>query len=242
MAYLGDNKVLMFGGTSRSGYGFTETYYDDTWIFDLSDGPEGNWTEYTGSPHPSARCDHAMARVGEGKVVLFGGSDVNANWGNSYSDRQPSDSHWHEWEDIGVPDHRDTWVFDLNDGAGGSWTEMSPPRTPWARTHHSMAYLGADKVVMYGGFGSDWHWEPGYDDPWVNHPWRDGPWLDDTWIYDLSENDWALVLSLTQNPGARRWHKMCETSLTGSEGVFLFGGEAYPYGDTVSATWMFGAP
>jgi hypothetical protein len=88
MAYIGGDKVLMYGGTDPY-----QASYNDTWVFDLSDG---TWAGPLGpTQFPSTRWSHAMVYVGEDKVLLFGGH----HGGSSISS--------------------ETWVYDLSDG---EWT------------------------------------------------------------------------------------------------------------------------
>jgi hypothetical protein len=65
MAAFG-SKVLLFGGEVASGQSFTPLA--ETWIWDGS-----TWTQYTGTPQPSARFYSSMATFGN-EVVLFGGN------------------------------------------------------------------------------------------------------------------------------------------------------------------------
>jgi N-acetylneuraminic acid mutarotase len=72
IAYLGDDKAVMFGGFTGSGQYINPL--DDTWVYDRSDN---TWNEVTGTPHPSARYGHAMCQVGGNDphtIVMFGGS------------------------------------------------------------------------------------------------------------------------------------------------------------------------
>ena len=88
-------------------------------VYDLSDN---TWTQKT-SVGPSARYQHAMASLGEGQVLLFGGSDGTVLSG-------------------------DTWVYDLSTN---TWTSRTPAKAPSARSFHAMAYLGEDQVLLFGG-------------------------------------------------------------------------------------------
>jgi hypothetical protein len=67
----GDDKVVMFGGMTYSG-GYK--YYDDTWVFDLSDN---TWTKVeplNPNDKPAARGALGMAAIsGTDKAVMFGG-------------------------------------------------------------------------------------------------------------------------------------------------------------------------
>ena len=77
MAFIGDDKVMIFGGGGASAFS------DETWIYDLSDN---SWTQKTQSIKPHARFDFAMAYIGDDKVLLFGGimDDFSTAYGDSW--------------------------------------------------------------------------------------------------------------------------------------------------------------
>jgi len=59
------DKVVLFGGYNSG------SYYNDTWVYDLSDD---NWTKLTITGEPSKRSTFGMAMVNQtNKIVLFGG-------------------------------------------------------------------------------------------------------------------------------------------------------------------------
>ena len=113
----GTDKVLLFGGTLTG-----VTRYNDTWIYDLSNG---NWTDMKPQGTvPSQRNGHAMATIyGTQKVLLFGGYDT---WYNS-----------------------ETWLYDLNTN---SWSEVIQTTKPTYRYGHAMATIfGTDQILLFGG-------------------------------------------------------------------------------------------
>ncbi len=67
MASLGGDQVLLFGGNIYPG-----VLDDETWVYDLSDN---TWALQSPTTKPSARYIHAMACLGGGQVLLFGGYD-----------------------------------------------------------------------------------------------------------------------------------------------------------------------
>ena len=69
-----------------------------------------------------------MAEIGEGKVLLFGGSGVT-----SYLD--------------------DTWIYDYQEN---NWTQINNPIHPIGRDHLSMARITKNKVLLFGGQGDVW--------------------------------------------------------------------------------------
>lgn len=113
MAALGDRLVL-FGG-----FGDGPSPYDgslaDTWIWDGS-----TWTS-PGVTGPAARANATMATL-DGKVVLFGGSDIQGT-GNTYAD---------------------TWVWD-----GTSWTALDVPGPPPRDAAVMVPFEG--KLFLFGG-------------------------------------------------------------------------------------------
>ncbi len=180
MASLGDDKVLLFGGTETQ----SDDWLGDTWVYDLSDGA---WTEMAPAAPPPARWGHSLAPIGTGQVLMFGGT----------YDHYLTD---------------ETWLYDL---ASNSWTQQSPAAHPSARYGAAMASLGGDRVVMFGG--------------WL------GLLSGETWIYDLSDNAWTNVTAAS-GPAGRD-----QTALAsfGAGRALLFGGYdgSQFYGDT----WIFDA-
>jgi len=179
MAYIGDDKALLFGGYSQS-----RDISDETWIFDFSDN---TWTQKFPAIHPSARIDHAMAYIDEDQVVLFGGA-------------------------VSGGESDETWIYDLSDN---TWSQDSLITRPSARRSHDVAYIGSNQVMLFGGCDYD----PGYDD--------------ETWIYNLG-SDWILQNPLDK-PSGRRWHAMV---YIGNDQVMLFGGQDST-GTGGDETWIY---
>lgn len=172
MAYIGDDKVLMFGGTlDLSGSNFA----NDTWVYDLSDD---TWTLKSPTTAPSVRYMPAMAYIGDDKVVLFGGG--------------------FDFELVSFDG--ETWIYDLSDDA---WTLMTPSTAPSARSGHGMAFVGNGQVFLYGGFDEN------YTVP-----------FDQIWVYDLSANNWTLQ-SPTTPPSFPFTSDFPIASLGGDQVLFL---------------------
>jgi N-acetylneuraminic acid mutarotase len=151
------------------------------------------------------------------------------------------------------------------------WTQKSPSPKPGARYAHSMAYIGGDQVLLFGGYNGAYD-----DETWIydlsDSIWTqispaaspsardyhamafigedqvllfggyDGTSNDETWIYDLSETSWTQQ-NPASKPSARRWHIM---AYIGGDQVLLFGGDAYnnetwAY-DLSESTWMQMSP
>jgi N-acetylneuraminic acid mutarotase len=228
MASIGGDRVALFGGTDISLGG----YNGETWVYDLS---EDAWTLKSQSSAVIARMGHAMASIGGGKALLFGGEDDteeynnetwvydgNANtWTNKNPGVKPGPRVGHAMADIGenkvllfggYPENNQTWVYDVT---SNNWTQKSTPPALTARFSHAMAYIGGDKVLLFGG---------------TNNP---GESNNETWIYDLSDETWTQV-SPSAAPTARNSHAM---AYLGGDKVLLFGGG---HGGTVdNQTWVY---
>jgi N-acetylneuraminic acid mutarotase len=99
----------------------------------------------------------------------------------------------------------------------GKWTQMFPANSPPARSSNGIAYLGDDKILIFGG--------------WKLHEQV----LGDTWIYDLSDNEWTEVKCDT-SPRARELPAMVHIA---DGKVLLFGGYLGWDFDLGSDTWIF---
>lgn len=128
----GDDKALFFGGATGTG-GWT--YYNDTWMYDSSDG---QWTQMSPATAPRGRYYSALAAFhGTKKILLFGGRIG-----------------WTSYDDV-------TWVYDYSTD---SWVDKNPGGSkPSARGYAAMAAIpGDDKVVLFGGsrggtyYGDTW--------------------------------------------------------------------------------------
>jgi N-acetylneuraminic acid mutarotase len=132
-----------------------------------------------------------MAYIGENKTLFHGGLLVF---------------------DIYTEDNTDdeTWIYNLSTN---TWTQKYPDPKFSKRPHHGMAYIGDDKVVLFGGNIS-------------------GISNDETWIDDLSANNWNQM-SPSSKPSKRDHHGM---AYLGGDKVLLFGGYNHQtldiYGDT----------
>ncbi|MEO7307421.1 MAG: kelch repeat-containing protein [Ferruginibacter sp.] len=224
LAYIGDDKVLLYGGDS-----YTEVVIGGTWIFDLSDN---TWTEMATSTSPGLRYLSSMAYIGNNEVVLFGGST---------SFIEPNSTN-------------DTWVYNY---VTNTWTEKFPATVPGKRILHAMCNIGGDKVMMNDGTRSDLSGNFIYDETWVydgsENNWElknpvGGPgahqrhglaslggdkalWFEGTsWIYDLSENSWTYSAATT---AYTFWGEPGLAS-AGTNKVLAFGGTPRP-----SETWLF---
>lgn len=166
MAYLGDDKVLMFGGMDQG-------RLQDTVIYDLS---ENTWIFRNPYTLPENRMDFGMAHIGDDKALIFGGNRAYATWLNDTWVYDYNENSWTElfpatspsarrslamsfigddkvlllggYTGTSMGDSDETWVYDLSENA---WTLMNPSTKPPKRDSHSMAYIGEDKVILFGG-------------------------------------------------------------------------------------------
>jgi hypothetical protein len=206
MASFGNGKVLMYGGTNNN-----LGYLQDAWIFTLSlnekNGKEtGTWTRTADGP--SARENHAMSSLGNGKVLMYGGNNGNSDLFN------------------------DAWIFTLssnekNGKETGTWTQTQITTDgPSARYSHAMASLGNGKVLMYGGRDGNSGYHSGY--------------LNDAWIFTLSSNEMngketGIWTKTEDGPSARYGHAM---SSLGNGKVLMYGG-SYGNGYDLNDAWIF---
>jgi hypothetical protein len=219
MAFIGGDHVMQFGGLDES---FNST--NDTWVYDLSDN---NWILKNPVTKPSARYEHAMAYIGDDKVLLYGGNGAGVEtWIYDLSDNtwtlknpatNPSARNLHAmaWlgDDkvllFGGAGSVGTWVYDLSEN---TWTPKSPAIEPSGRYTHAMSSIGGDQVVLFGGQSFN----------------------DETWVYDLSDNNWTLK-NPASKPIARAYHGMASL---GGDKVLLFGGvgQSIPL---LGDTWVY---
>ncbi|MHA2275911.1 MAG: Kelch repeat-containing protein [Candidatus Kariarchaeaceae archaeon] len=226
------HSIVLFGGNNGT------SYFDDTWIFNLTTQA---WIQMYPSTPPSPRTAHSMVYNSKSdKVILFGGNNVtnrfNETWvydlqSNSWIEMNPTsapiardfpsmvyDSNYNKTILFGgnagsTPYLSDTWIYDLSTN---SWIQMFPRNAPIGRTSHSMVYNSkSNSVVLFGGTSGV----------------RQG----DTWIYDVPSNNWTQMTPLS-NPAARVRHSMVYHS--NSDKVILFGGSTSASSHR-SDTWMY---
>jgi hypothetical protein len=122
MAYIGDDKAVVFGGFNGT------TGIADTWVYDLS---ENTWTQMSPASAPGARFSSAMAYIGLGRTVLYGGYGPGPGvYGGMYGD---------------------TWVYDLasNTWVEDANSEQPPPLQKHAMAESSLD--GSNYAVLFGG-------------------------------------------------------------------------------------------
>ena len=243
MSYIGDDKVLLYGGYVGPWplySAWPEIYDNGTYVYDLS---ANTWTEIspvTGPPAPTYIS--SLAYAGEDRVVLFGGYDPSYNVGG-------------------------TWVFDLSDM---EWTEQSPSVTPQIGAHPApMISAGGGQVLMYGvsttyyDYSEMWLYDLSSDSwtlklvtasPEASYDTRLAPLAGSdqallfggdgtaSWqpignrIYDLGDNTWTVMYPQASPSLSRVSHAM---ATVGTGKVLMFGGwEGFA---TYNDTWVYTA-
>jgi hypothetical protein len=197
----GDTYVLLSGGWGCStGSGCTATMLSDTWTF-----LNGAWTSITPSTYPGARDDaQAAYDPADGYVVLFGGFGCVTG------------------ATCGAANYlQDTWTF-----AAGTWTQLSPLKSPAGRYQAVMAYDAADGyVLLFSGELSTGM-------------------AQDTW--EFSAGEWTRITP-ADFPGVRYTTAMTYDEADGY--IVMFGGNGCSIGTNcpgtaslLSDTWSFGIP
>jgi hypothetical protein len=157
-----------------------------TWVYDTN---TDTWTKVEPSGTiPPTRYKHMMAYAGDDKVVMFGGhNDASTFLG-------------------------DTWIYDYSEN---SWTQSaSAPTELYPRFYSAFAYIGDNKVVLYGGEDN-------------------GGAFDDMWLYDAASDTWE-ELDPADAPGKRLWGQMC---YIGDDKVMMYGGNVK--GAESTETWVY---
>jgi len=228
MAAVGGDQVMLYGGDLNS--------YDQkrTFIYDLS---ANTWTGMVTSICPTMQTSPCIAQIGPNKALLFGNNEFydstytwvydlsSCTWRGMMPDFFPErEINSRPGMSYIVPDHvlifgvgpatpDKTYLYDLN---MDNWTQLLPGDHPSAHLYQTMEYIGADHVLLFGGFAFD----------------------DETWVYDLSESTWTQRLPIN-HPPARERHAM---AFLGSDQVLLFGGWGYVDGKGYQAyddTWVY---
>ncbi|MCK5686291.1 T9SS type A sorting domain-containing protein [bacterium] len=204
-------------------------------VFAIIINAADDWTQESATG-PAERQFTAMAYVGNGEALLFGGYDgssviyddtwiydISANtWEQKNPSSKPSARAIYGIAYIGSnqiilfggsnsnENNNETWVYDHS---ANSWTQTSPSNPPLSRHDHPLAYIGGDQVLLFGGDTS-------------------GAGIDDTWIYDLSSTTWTQK-NPSPKPSARFQHDL---AYIGDDKVLLFGGDD---GMKKNDTWIY---
>lgn len=237
MAYLGDDKILLFGGTDKY------NLLSDTWIYDLS---ENTWTEVISDTFPRA-CDYpAMTYIDENKAFLFGGETLEPNKGYS-------DSTWifdldkMKWQFMAPVRHpykryrsactymgdnkillhsgelcpddffcSDTWIYDLHTN---TWDSIATDKVP-AGEAQMMCQLDSENILLYGGW-------------W-------GGFIPEIYFFNKETYNYQLI-----KPDKDNLRRVASAMVNLIEGIALtFGGNTYNVIDSIgnqfnNDTWLF---
>ncbi|MBP9892858.1 MAG: hypothetical protein KBG84_13225 [Planctomycetes bacterium] len=188
--------------------------------------PKVAWTELK-TKGPAARADSAMCEGPNGTVVLFGGNQSDAIFGDTWVFASGA---WTEQKPATSPDSRffSTMAFDRKRNVnvmvsvdaktwewdGKVWKQAAPEASPPQRESFALAYDASKGVtVLYGGVS------------------KDGKLLSDTWSYD--GKTWKA--QEVKGPEARKNAAMGYSPA--SKALLLFGGETDK--GAQSETWLF---
>lgn len=198
------------------------------------------------SVSPPARFRPAMARIDEGKAILFGGTPDESIVLN------------------------DTWEYDTSNH---TWSEITiSGDVPQGRVEHVMAYAGGTKIVMFGGgdakvaetlFSGTWEYESSAE-TWTKYS-ISGPnpnrasamayaggnkvvsfggftdsGINETWDYDAATHTWTKPNITGTTPSDRCCHAM---AYAGGNKVVMFGGDTGSWTESVSegTAWIYDA-
>ncbi len=235
MVYIGNNRIILFGGR-------TSDVNDETWLYNIYNK---EWGKLSPANKPPAMNSFAMDYIGSNKIILFGGYD-----GDDYLDEtwqyDITANNWEKLTTINKPLARcnhsmkymgndkivlyggqsnlglfvQTYIYYISTK---TWTLIYPGGAElFGRSYFDMAYLGGDKVMLFGGYCT-------------------GDYLsDETFIFDFSDNTWTKLFPSIK-PDARYYHSI---EYIGNNKVILFGGttvpgvngETWEY-DTAANTW-----
>ncbi|HWB74935.1 MAG TPA: kelch repeat-containing protein [Nannocystaceae bacterium] len=189
---------------------------------------------------PSARFNHSLDDLGDGRLLLFGGRDAAGVWLN------------------------DTWIFDVE---AETWTQLAPATPPSIRNSHETAYDGAGTVVLFGGsqtmgggtLGDTWVFDVATEEwssvggvgPAARHqhgmlPMGDGNVLlyggrtagggsevADTWIFDVAAQTWSQPMPTGAPPATSAF----AFAFDGADIITLYGG--FASSAPLDTTWSY---
>jgi len=194
-----DNRVVVFGG-------FSTSYRNDIWAFDLDTGTWQDLTPASG-PAPAARLTPASVYDPHGhQMITWSGQGPGVFFNDVWSFDLTTNT-WSQYTPAGGPPNirygvgytwdplarelvtfagftnlgrfDDVWRF--NDQAV-TWIDVSPASGPIERCLHAACYDAVNhRMVMYGGQNA-------------------GP-LDDMWALDLESNTWTELTPAVNIPG-----------------------------------------
>ena len=180
LAYVSEEKVLMFGGTNLIN-GISHKF-QDTWLFETSPSAfqqqKTGWTQLSGNAEsmPTARSGHVMASIGRGRVIVHGGVSST----NTFL--------------------QDLWLYEdekqIASTSSTIWKKQNPKSPPSARSYHGIANLG-DAALIFGGLAASYI---RLDETWIysSHLLPSGAEI----------GNWTELTKLNIAPSARIFHSM----------------------------------
>lgn len=239
MAYLGNDTVLLFGGTASMGGGAL----GDTWLFDVV---AEDWVQ-DNSPAPPPRFQHGLVAIGDGLALLFGGA---SSAGSQLGDTWIFDGDTTLWSNTGAvaptvgmsfalawgggdtvtryggfvsADPIDeTWNYSI---AANDWVLAAPPTSPGRRAVLLGEYLADGRMVVWSGKLDDCCVDP----------------VGGTFAYDPVDDAWSSLAPPIE-PTPRFTYAMAPVA--GANKVIIFGGVTQNAGPSsaVDETWEYVAP
>jgi hypothetical protein len=230
---LVDNRFVMYGGMNGS----SNSFYGDTWLFNVSDS---KWYNVTNN-FPGLRYAYMAYDLVDNRVVMFGGKNASASylgdtWLFNYSDLK-----WYNVTPATSPSARtcfamaydlvdnrvvifggqsgagylaDTWVYNYSEN---KWYNVTvPANSPIFRYWATMAYdLADNRIVLFGGYSGS------------------GSSLSDTWIFNFSDSKWYNMTVPTNLPPVR-YENGIAYDLADNR-IVMYGGNSAPGNDT----WLY---
>jgi len=230
--------MAYLGGDQVLMFGGSDVDYTYTSSCWKYDLSDNAWTELFPATRPGSRRYNAMAYIGDGKVLMVGGQLE----GTSYTG--------------------ETWIYETS---SSNWTAKN--NLGFGIFHHSLAYIGDDRVLLAGIRKDDGVIDDVYLFDLSENTWTQkadlpetraggamvyigglqtlffGGYNSDYWrknttfIYSLNNNTWTTDNN-TSAPSVRQCHRMAETSMDGTGYIVLFGGETDAGRN--DETWTFG--
>jgi hypothetical protein len=228
-----DNRMVIFGG-------FTTSFANDIWAFDLDTNTWENLTPAAGPPAPAPRLTPASVYDPYGHQMITWSGQGSGTFFNDVWSFNLTTHTWSQYTPAGGPPNirygvgytwdpqsrdlvtfagftnqgrfHDVWRF--NDQSV-TWTDTSPVTGPLERCLHAACYDSREhRMIMYGG--------------------QNGGQLDDIWALDLSTDTWTELTPAIRPAG--RFH----TALVydpANHRVTVFGGQTLLA--PVNEVWVF---
>jgi hypothetical protein len=195
--------MVLYGGRTA-----TDTWLDDTWIWDGS-----SWTQVQLTPHPAIRFPFGTYDAAIGKFVVYGlkpdySGTQTWTWDGTWQQVPISSAPPGRFSSAMTYDARsqqvilfggrqtlghlgDTWAFD-----GTGWKQLTPTMSPAPRQNHVMASV-SQGAVLYGGSGEG----TSFTDTWI---WNGTQWQQLVTVH--SPSGWGAAGMASRNGQAFMVH------------------------------------